>query len=110
MVLLDPDVVLRSDAAAVIAAIERASSGAPPLRPEVTGTREVAEIFTGRALGAQLAHIDGLPGLIFVLDGRLFSAIEFVVENGHIIEISIVAQKETIASLAVEAETEAPGI
>ena len=43
LAVLDPDVVLRADAAAVKASAARASAGAPPLAAEVRGVAAVAD-------------------------------------------------------------------
>ena len=55
LAVLDPDVVLRADAAAIQAATANASKGAPQFAHEIHGAAAVAEIFKGRAQAARLA-------------------------------------------------------
>jgi hypothetical protein len=62
LAVLDPDVELRTDAAAVLGSTAREAAGAPKLAPEVYGAAAVAEAFAGRARGAQLALVDGAVG------------------------------------------------
>jgi RNA polymerase sigma-70 factor (ECF subfamily) len=102
LALLDPDVVARADAAAVEASVARASRGAPPLRPEILGREAVAEVFNGRAGGAQPALVDGAPGLVWAPGGRAFAVFDFVVENGRIVEINLIADTRSIAALEVQ--------
>jgi RNA polymerase sigma factor (sigma-70 family) len=99
LAVLDPNVVLRADAAAVAASLARVSSGAPALAPEIHGSQAVANTFKGRAQAAQLALIAGDVGLVFAPGGRPAVVFEFVVENGRIVEISLIADAESIASL-----------
>src|SRR5437899_3240723 len=58
--LLDPEAVVRADAAAV-------RTGATEL---VRGANEVAKTFAGRARAAELTLIDGAPGLAWSQGGR----------------------------------------
>ncbi len=60
LALLDPDVVLRADSAAVLA-------GAPG---EVRGAEAVAETFKGRARVAQPALVNGAVGAVWAPGGR----------------------------------------
>ena len=102
LALLDPAVVLRADAAAVEASVARASLGAPPLQPEIRGHEAVAHIFRGRAGAAQSAAVDGVPGLVFAPGGRPFSVFDFIIENGRIVEINLIADPLGIAALDLE--------
>lgn len=99
LTLLDPDVVLRADAAAVAASLTRAGAGAPVLAPEIFGSEAVAKTFKGRARAAQVAFIEGDVGLVFAPGGRPMVVFDFVVENGRIIEISLIADAACIAAL-----------
>lgn len=65
LVVLDPNVVLRANATAVLAAKAAAARGAPTPSPEVRSASAVAQVFSGRARAAQPALIDGLPGLVW---------------------------------------------
>lgn len=102
LALLDPGVVLRADAAAVAASLARASAGAPVLAPELRGPEAVANTFKGRARAARLAFIDGDVGLVFAPGGKPMVVFDFVVENGRIAEISLVADTQRIAALDVK--------
>lgn len=102
LAVLDPNVVLRADAAAVAASLARASAGAPALAPEICGPEAVANTFKGRAQRAQLALIDGDVGLVFAPGGRPMAVFDFVVENGRIVEMSVIADAESVAALDLE--------
>jgi RNA polymerase sigma factor (sigma-70 family) len=102
LAVLDPNVVLRADAAAVAASIARASTGAPALAPEIFGREAVANTFKGRAQAAQLALIDGDVGLVFAPGGRPMVAFDFVLENDRIVEINLIADEENVAALDLE--------
>jgi RNA polymerase sigma factor (sigma-70 family) len=99
LAVLDPNVVLRADAAAVAASLARVSSGAPALAPAIHGSQAVANTFKGRAQVAQLALIAGDVGLAFAPGGRPVAVFEFVIENGRIVEISLIGDAGSIASL-----------
>jgi RNA polymerase sigma-70 factor (ECF subfamily) len=87
--VLDPDVVLRADPAAVSMAAANAGRGAPELASQVSGADAVARVFAGRARAATPALLDGLPGLAFALGGR-------------ITVVDLVGDPETIAATEVE--------
>jgi RNA polymerase sigma factor (sigma-70 family) len=91
--LLDPDVVMRSDRAAVLV-------GATAL---VRGARGVAEQFSGRARVAQPALVGGAPGLVWASGGRPRVAFSFTVEDGRIVAIDLLADPERLR------EVEMPG-
>jgi RNA polymerase sigma-70 factor, ECF subfamily len=99
LAVLDPNVVLRADAAAVAASLARVSTGAPALAPAIHGSQAVANTFKGRAQAAQLALIAGDVGLAFAPGGRPVAVFEFVIENGRIVEISLIGDAGSIASL-----------
>jgi RNA polymerase sigma factor (sigma-70 family) len=104
LAVLDPDVVLRADAAAVKASAARASSGAPPLAAEVRGVAAVANIFKVGASAAQSALISGDAGLAWVPAGRPVAVFDFVIENDRIVEISVITERQGLAALTVEIE------
>jgi len=87
--VLDPDVALRADAAAVQASASR--PGAPALAPVVHGAAAVADTFKGRAKAARLALIDGAVGAVFAPGGEPRVAFEFAIEDGRIVEMGLVA-------------------
>lgn len=96
LAILDPDVVLRADATAVEASVR---ANVPGIAPEIRGRDSVANIFQGRARAAQLALVDGDSGLVFAPGGRPRVVVDFVLENGRIVEISMIADPERIAAL-----------
>ena len=103
LAVLDPNVVLRADAAALAASAARASQGAPELRAHETHGREpIATLFHGRAKGARLASVDGSPGLVVPIGGALVAVFEFITENGVITEIALTSDAQTIGAMALE--------
>jgi RNA polymerase sigma-70 factor (ECF subfamily) len=90
--LLDPEVVLRSDRAAVaVGAVQ-----------EVRGARAVAETFSGRARVARLALLDGAVGAVWAPGGQARVAFAFTVEDGKIVAIEIVAEPERLQQMEPE--------
>jgi RNA polymerase sigma factor (sigma-70 family) len=87
--LLDPDAVVRADAAAV----------ALGSRSVVSGVEAVAQNFSGRAQAARLVDIDGYAGMAWMPEGRLKVAIGFVLAQGRITEIELIADPEVLARL-----------
>jgi RNA polymerase sigma-70 factor (ECF subfamily) len=90
--LLDPDVVLRSDGAAV--AVGSAQ--------EVRGARAVAETFVGRARTAQPALLDGAAGAVWAPGGQVRVAFAFTIVEGKITGIEILADQERLRQMDVE--------
>jgi RNA polymerase sigma-70 factor (ECF subfamily) len=90
--LLDPDVVLRSDAAAV-------AMGGPA---QTRGARAVAALYNGRAQAAREAWVDALPGAVVVIGGQIRIALAFTVRDGRIIGIEAMADPEQIAALDLQ--------
>jgi RNA polymerase sigma-70 factor (ECF subfamily) len=89
--LLDPDVVLRADAAAV-------RVGAPA---ELRGAPAVAGTFRGRIRHARLAVIDGAAGAVFAPGGQLKVVFGFTVTNGRIIAVEMIADPDLLPQLDV---------
>jgi len=104
LTLLDPRVVLRADATAIGLAtrLKQAGGSAPVLAPEMYGAEAVANAFLGRASKAKLALIKGDVGLVFAPGRRPVVAFDFVIENGRIIEISLIADAANITLLDLE--------
>ncbi|GAA3740664.1 sigma-70 family RNA polymerase sigma factor [Plantactinospora mayteni] len=92
LTLLDPDVVVRADSAAT-----RLGGTAA----EIRGAERVAGFFAGRARGARTAVVDGVPGAVVVVQGRIRIAISFIVGNGRIIGIDAVADLEQLRELDI---------
>ncbi|HJV13463.1 MAG TPA: sigma factor-like helix-turn-helix DNA-binding protein [Propionibacteriaceae bacterium] len=87
--LLNPDVVLTADAAAV-------QLGASQL---VQGSQAVAETFAGRARAAQLALINGQPGLVWAPGGKARVVFGFTVAEDKITAIQMLANPTTVDEL-----------
>jgi RNA polymerase sigma-70 factor (ECF subfamily) len=104
LAVLDPDVVLRADAAAVATSRARQAAGAPApeLEPEMHGAALIAKTFAGRAAAAVPALIDGELGMAWAVNGRPRALFVLTVENGRIREIDLVADAEEIAGREVE--------
>jgi RNA polymerase sigma-70 factor (ECF subfamily) len=99
LAILDPDVVLRADAAAVQASQARTSPNVPALSPEIRGRDAVADIFRGRAKAAEPALVEGDPGLVIAHAGRARLVFDFVLENDRIVEVSLIGDPARIAAL-----------
>jgi RNA polymerase sigma factor (sigma-70 family) len=92
LAVLDPDVVVRADSAAVLA-------GAAS---EVRGAREVAETFKGRARAAQPALVDGAVGAVWASGGRPRVVFAFTIARGKIVAIDLLADPERLGQLDLE--------
>ncbi len=95
LALLDPDVVLRADRAAV--ARPRAQ-----LEAEVRGATAVARTFTGRAQGAQAALVDGAVGAVWASGGKPRGVFEFTIVSGKIVAIDVLADPAQLQELDVQ--------
>jgi RNA polymerase sigma-70 factor, ECF subfamily len=89
--VLDPNVVFRADATA-----ERA--GAPG---ETRGAATVAQAFAGRAHGAQLAMIDGAPGLVWAPGGQPRGLFRFTMRQEKIVAIDLIGDSELVRRMDV---------
>jgi len=97
--VLDANVVLRADAAAVAGSAANRAQGAPALEPVIAGAEAVAEIFRGRATGARAATLAGQPGLVWAPGGTIRAAFRFSFAAGRISGIEIVAEAGAIQAL-----------
>ncbi len=86
--MLDPDVVLRADRAAVDLGAE-----------EAQGALAVAGTFSGRARAARLALIDGAAGLVWASGGQPRVAFAFAVTDGTIVGIELFADPVRLGEL-----------
>ncbi|WP_407562883.1 sigma-70 family RNA polymerase sigma factor [Streptomyces sp. 184] len=89
LTLLDPDVVLRADAAAV-------ATGAAG---EVRGAAAVAGTFAGRAKAALPALVEGAPGLVWMQHGQPKIVIGFTIADGVIVGIDLIGEPESLRGL-----------
>jgi hypothetical protein len=92
LAVLDPDVVLRADRAAVPAGASREVRGAPAVAKQ-------ALAFSGRARFAQPALVNGAAGVVVVPRGRLLVALGLTVTRGKIVEIDVVADPARLRQL-----------
>jgi RNA polymerase sigma factor (sigma-70 family) len=91
LAVLDPDVVLRADPAAVqVGALATAR-----------GAVAVAQNFVGRAKAARPALIGGAAGAVWAPGGTPRVAFAFTVVEGRIVEINILADPDRLAELGV---------
>jgi RNA polymerase sigma-70 factor (ECF subfamily) len=91
LALLDPDVVLRADAAAV-------RSGATT---DVIGAAAVAGQFAGRARAARAALVDGTAGLVWAVGGEPRVVFDFTIVGGTIVGIDILADPDRLREMDV---------
>jgi RNA polymerase sigma-70 factor (ECF subfamily) len=94
LAVLDPDVVVRADRAAVAMGAEA----------EVRGAEAVAATFAGRARAAQPARIDGIPGLVWAQQGKPRVVFGFTIEAERIVRIDMVADPDRLRGLDVVME------
>lgn len=103
--LLAPDVVRRVDRFA-------APTGTAA---EVRGARAVAnetKVFAARARAAEVALVDGTPGIVIAPLGRLFAVLRLRIDHGRITEFDVVADPGQLdqITLAVEGFRGAPDL
>jgi RNA polymerase sigma factor (sigma-70 family) len=89
LALLDPDVVLRADHAAVQMGASR----------EVRGAPAVAGTFSGRARVAQPALVNGAAGAVWAPGGQPRVVFGFTLAGGKIVEIHMVAEPARLRRL-----------
>jgi RNA polymerase sigma factor (sigma-70 family) len=89
MAVLDPEVVVRADRAAVLV-------GAAA---EVRGAAAVADTFLGRARFARPALVDGAAGAVWAPGGRPRVVFDFTITDGRIVAIDLVADPERLRQL-----------
>lgn len=89
LALLDPDVVVRADQAAV----EMGATG------EVRGANAVAKTFSGRAGAAKPALLDGAVGLAWAPGGQPRVIFHFAIVDGRIATIDMVADPRDLRQI-----------
>ena len=100
--LLDPEVVLRADAAAVEGAAANRARGAPLLTSEARGASTVAATFSGRARVAKLALVDGGYGAVVSAGGKPLAVFGFSIVADRIVEVEIMADASTLERLGIK--------
>lgn len=98
LAVLDPDVALRGDEAALRMGVRSGWLTAS----EIHGASAVAEQFAGRAQAAQLALIDGVPGVVWAPGGTPRVVFGFTIRTGKVVEIALVADTERLSWLKIE--------
>jgi RNA polymerase sigma-70 factor, ECF subfamily len=89
LAVLDPDVVLRADGAAVQAGASK----------EVRGAAAVAKTFSGRARAARPALVNGAAGAVWAPGGRPRVVFGFTITRGKIVAIDLVVDPERLRRL-----------
>ncbi|HEX5369311.1 MAG TPA: sigma-70 family RNA polymerase sigma factor [Dehalococcoidia bacterium] len=97
LAVLDPDVVLRADEAALRMGVR---SGF--LTSELYGAEAVAGKFSGAAQAAQVALVDGVPGAVWASGGRTIVVFGFTVRDGKVAEIDLIADADRVGRSKVE--------
>jgi RNA polymerase sigma-70 factor (ECF subfamily) len=98
LAVLDPDVALRGDEAA----LRMGGRSGWLTASEIHGAKAVAEQFAGGAQAAQLALIDGVPGAVWSPRGTPRVVFGFTIRNGKVVEIALVADTERLSRLTIE--------
>jgi RNA polymerase sigma factor (sigma-70 family) len=99
--LLDPDVVLRADAG-----VASAEFAGPAVSKLVRGAKAVVEqalLFSRMAPYNQMALVNGVPGVITVVNDRLMGVMAVVVTDGKISQIDILADLERLEVIPIPA-------
>jgi RNA polymerase sigma factor (sigma-70 family) len=91
LAMLDPQVVLHADGAAV-------RMGAPA---QTCGAGSVAAICSGGARGARRAIVDGVPALVWAPGRQRRAVISFTITSGRITDISLIGQPERMRKLDI---------
>jgi len=91
LALLDPDVVLSADDAAVQVGATR----------QVSGAMDVASTFSGRARVAHAALVNGTVGAVWAPGGRPRVVFGFTIVAGRIVAIDLLADPERLRQLDV---------
>jgi RNA polymerase sigma-70 factor (ECF subfamily) len=89
LALLDPEVVVRADRAAVRAGASE----------EVRGAEAVAGTFSGRARAARAALVGGAVGLVWMQQGEARMVFDFTLADGRVVAIDLIADPERIRDL-----------
>jgi RNA polymerase sigma factor (sigma-70 family) len=91
LAMLDPDIVLRADAAAAQMGVDS----------ELIGARAVADTFCGQAAAARPALIDGAAGAVWAPGGKPRVVFAFTITGGKVAAIALIADPERIGQLEV---------
>lgn len=100
--LLHPDAVLRADEAAIKIAEANKAKGAPQFKAEINGAKAVAETLKGKAMGAQLAWINGAAGATWAPGGKPAVVFAYSVSEGKISAIEVIMDKTNLEKLDID--------
>jgi RNA polymerase sigma-70 factor (ECF subfamily) len=92
LAVLDPEVVLRADRAAVPAGMPRELRGA-------AAVARGARLASGRARGASLALVNGAMGAVWAPGGQVRVVLSFTIRQGRIFGIDVLADPERLRRL-----------
>jgi len=90
--LLDPEVVVRADAASAM------GGAAPEVRGAEAWARQ-AMLFSRGAVAARAALVEGEVGVVVAPRGRLFRVLRFTVVEGKIAAIEVIGDPERLRGL-----------
>ena len=96
LAMLAPDVALRADARTL-----QLSSRNGWLVSELEGPEAVATQFDGQARAAQLALIDGEPGLVWAPGGTVRALFRIVVRDDLVAEVNLSADPDVVSQTEV---------
>jgi len=96
--VLDPDVVLRADAGALVggAAVSKLVRGAEAVAGQ-------AVMFRSVAVSSRLVLVNGSVGVVTLLDGKPMGVMGVTVADGRIVAVDILADPERLARLDLSA-------
>ncbi|WP_166999490.1 sigma-70 family RNA polymerase sigma factor [Paramicrobacterium fandaimingii] len=97
--LLDPEIELRSDTAAVHLAAEGADHGAPLLASGIRGADAVARVFAGRAELTRLVLCNGVPAAAYVSGGAAHAVYLITFVSDRIAQLDVFADTAQLAVL-----------
>lgn len=97
--LLDPEIEVRSDEAAVSLAEVGAEQGAPLLAPRLTGRDAVARAFLGRAEATQLVDLDGVPSAAYIAEGTVHAVYVIAFRDDRIVRVDVIAEPDLLAGI-----------
>jgi RNA polymerase sigma factor (sigma-70 family) len=102
LAVLDPDIVLRADEAAVRLSQAAPGSGALKLEREIRGASAVAETFSGRAAAARPVLVNGTVGAAWAPGGTPRAVFSFTFSGGKIVAIDLTADPDRLSTLDLE--------
>lgn len=98
MELFAPDVRMSSDGGGKVPAVLRVLEGAERVARFYT---QISRLTAVRSLTFRHAEINGEPGLLQILDGKLVGAVTLVTDGAHILDIYTVRNPDKLKHIAV---------